>query len=47
MTNKIWVNKGNEFYFRSMKTWLQENDIEIYLKRNKGRFVIVKRSIKR
>ena len=25
--NKIWVNKGSEFYKRSMKSWLQDNDI--------------------
>ena len=29
--NKIWVDKDSEFYYRSMKSWLQENDIEIYL----------------
>ena len=25
--NKIWVDKGSEFYNRSMKSWLQDNDI--------------------
>ena len=24
--NKIWVDKGSEFYNRSMILWLQEND---------------------
>ena len=28
--NKIWVDKVNEFYNRSMKSWLEDNDIEIY-----------------
>ena len=28
--NKIWMNKAIEFYNRSMKSWLEENDIEIY-----------------
>ena len=28
--NKIWVDKGSEFYHRSMKSWLQKNDIEMY-----------------
>ena len=28
--NKIWVDKGSEFYNRSMKSWLEENGIEIY-----------------
>ena len=25
--NKIWVDKGSEFYNRSMKSWLEKNDI--------------------
>ena len=25
--NKVWVDKGSEFYNRSMKFWLQDNDI--------------------
>ena len=27
--NKIWVDKSSKFYNRSMKSWLQDNDIEI------------------
>ena len=27
--NKIWVDKGSEFYNRLMKSWLQDNDIDI------------------
>ena len=27
--NKIWVDKGSEFYNRSMKFWLQDNYIAI------------------
>ena len=23
--NKIWVGKGSEFYYRSLKSWLQDN----------------------
>ena len=26
--NKIWVDKYTEFQNRSMKSWLQDNDIE-------------------
>ena len=26
-TIKIWVEKGSEFYNRSMKSWFQDNDI--------------------
>ena len=29
-TNKIWVDKGSEFYNASLKKWLQDNDIVIY-----------------
>ena len=25
--NKIWVDKGSQFYKRSMKSFLQENDM--------------------
>ena len=28
--NKIWVDKGCEFYNRLMKSWLEKNDIEMY-----------------
>ena len=32
--NKIWVDKENEFYNRSMKSCLRNNDIEIYSTHN-------------
>ena len=28
--SKIWVNKGSEFYNRSIKSWLKRNNIEMY-----------------
>ena len=28
--NKIWVDKGSEFYNNSFKKWLQDNDIVLY-----------------
>ena len=28
--NKIWIDKGSEFYNISMKSWLEKNDIEMY-----------------
>ena len=34
--NKIWVDKGSEFYNRSMKSWLQDNNIEKYSIYNEG-----------
>ena len=35
--NKIRGDKGSEFYNRSVKTWLQDNDIEIYSRHNEGK----------
>ena len=32
--NKIWVDKENGFYNRSMKSCLRNNDIEIYSTHN-------------
>ena len=29
-SNKIWVDKGSEFYNRSMKSWLEKNDTEMH-----------------
>ena len=33
-TNKIWVDIGSEFYNRSMKSFLQNNYIEMYSTHN-------------
>ena len=33
--NKIWVDKGSEFYNASFKKWLQDNDIVLYSTHNK------------
>ena len=32
--NEIWVDKDSEFYNRSMKSFLQNNDIEMYSTHN-------------
>ena len=32
--NKIWIDKCSEFYNRSMKLWLQDNDIELHSTHN-------------
>ena len=37
--NKIWVDKGNEFYNRSVKSFLQNNDIGMYSSHNEGKSV--------
>ena len=44
--NKLWVDKGSEFYNRSMKSWLQGNDIAIYLTHNEGKSVFAERFIR-
>ena len=40
--NKIWANKGSEFYNRSMKSWSQNNNIEMYSTHNQGESIVLK-----
>ena len=44
--DKIRVNKGSEFYNRSMKSWLEKNDIEMYSTHNEGNSVVAERFIR-
>ena len=44
--NKIWVDKGSKFYNRSMKSWLQDNDIELYSTLNERKSVVAERFIR-
>ena len=44
--NKIWVEKGAEFYNASFKKWLQDNDIVMYSTNNEGKSVVVERFIR-
>ena len=44
--NKIWADKGSEFYNNSFKKWLKSNDIEMYSIHNKGKSVVAERFIK-
>ena len=44
--NKIWVDKGSEFYIRSMKSWLEKNRRETYSTHNEGKSVVAKRFIR-
>ena len=37
--NKIWVDKYTEFYIRPIKSWLQDNDIQMYLTNNEAKSV--------
>ena len=45
-TNKIWVDKGSEFYNNSFKKWLKDNDIETYSIHNEGKSVAAERFIR-
>ena len=45
--NKIWVDKGSEFYNSSMKSWLEKNDIEMYSMHNEGKYVVAERFIRK
>ena len=44
--NKIWVDKGSEFYNISFKKWLKDNDIEMYSTNNEGKSVVAERFIR-
>ena len=42
---KIWVDKSSDFYNRSIKSWLEDNDMEIYSTHNEGKSVVAERFI--
>ena len=44
--NKIWVDKGSEFYNASFKKLLQDNDIVMYSTYNEGNSVVAERFIR-
>ena len=44
--NKIWVDKGSEFYNNSFKKYLKGNDIETYSIHNEAKSVIAERFIR-
>ena len=44
--NKIWVDKGSEFYNASFKKWLQDNDIAMYSTHTEGKSVVAERFIR-
>ena len=44
--NKIWVDKGSEFYNASFKKWLRDNDIVMYSINNEGKSVVAERFIR-
>ena len=44
--NKIWVDKGTEFYNISFTKRLKDNDIEMYSIHNEGKSVVAERFIR-
>ena len=40
------VDKGNEFYNRSMKSFLQNNNIEMYSTNNEEKSVVTERFVR-
>ena len=38
--NKIWADKGGEFYNSHFKRWLKDNNIEMYSTHNEGKSVV-------
>ena len=44
--NKIWVDHGSEFYNNKFKSFLKENDIEMYSTFNDGKSVVAEIFIK-
>ena len=43
--NKIWADKGSEFYNSFFKKWLKDNDIEMYSIHNERKSVVAERFI--
>ena len=39
----LWVDKGTEFYNRTFRRWLDEQDIHLYSTENEGKAVVVER----
>ena len=44
--NKIWVDKGSEFYNSFFKKRLKDNDIEMHSIQNEGKLVVAERFIR-
>ena len=44
--SKILVDKGSEVYNWSLKSWLLNNDIEMYSAHNEKKFVVAERFIR-
>ena len=44
--NKVWVDKGSEFYNAYFKKWLRDNDIAMYSTHNEGKSFVAERFIR-
>ena len=44
--NKIWVDKGSEFYNAYFKNWFRDNDIVMYLTHNEEKSVVAEKYIR-
>ena len=44
--NQIWVCKGNKFFTKYMKSWLERNKIKFYSTRNEVKSVVSKRFVR-
>ena len=44
--NKIWIDKGSEFYNSSFKKWLKHNDIKMYSIHNERKSIVAERFIR-
>ena len=42
----MWVDKGSKFYNRSMKSFLKNNNTEMYSTHNEGKSVVAERFIR-
>ena len=42
----MWFDKSSKFYHRSVKSWLEKNDIEMYSMHNEGKIVVAERFIR-
>ena len=40
--NKIWVDKGRKFQNRTIKSWLEKNDIEMHSTHYQGKSLVPK-----
>ena len=45
-TNKKGVDEGSEFYNRSIKSWIEKNNIEMYSAHNEGKSAVAERFIR-